>query len=154
MKGTVKRVSLEPGVFRVTQEEGGDVLLGSRCRVCRRTFFPPRAWCAACCTPTCEEVELSREGTLESYTVVHRKSAYALVETPYILGEVAIPEGIRIYTTINLRSWLSEDGTQIQNGTDTETVGRLMLGQEAQLRPVVIKKDERVTTSSPTTSTR
>lgn len=76
MAGIAQRESLEPRVFQVKGDEKSDVLLGSKCNRCHRVFFPPREWCAACCQPTCEVIELSREGKLESFALVERKQAY------------------------------------------------------------------------------
>ena len=119
------RVSLEPSVLRLGEREEDDVLLGSRCRDCGRYFFPARVRCGACAEPTTDPVELSREGTLVSYTLITRKPRYAQVEPPYILGEVLIPEGIRIYTYVNSPS------------TDD-----LRVDQGARLKTLEIKKDD------------
>lgn len=119
------RVSLEPSVLKVSNTKEEDVLLGSKCKKCGRYFFPARAWCGACAEPTTEPVELSKEGTLISYSLMTRKPKYCLVEPPYILGEVLIPEGIRIYTVVNSRD-----------------VAELKMGQKVELDTVEIKKDE------------
>jgi uncharacterized OB-fold protein len=92
--------SLEPSVFKLGDEPGGDALLGSRCTECERVFFPQRAWCGACAEPTTEEIELDREGILTSFTPVHRKPEYSLVEAPYVLGEVTLQHGLRVYSVI------------------------------------------------------
>jgi uncharacterized OB-fold protein len=97
------RTSLEPDVLSVGREEGEDVLLGSRCTRCGRYFFPQRVWCGGCAEPTTEVVELSRQGTLTSFTRLHRKPEYSIIEPPYILGEVTLPEGLRIYSVITTK---------------------------------------------------
>ena len=95
-----KRTSLEPVVLKVGSTKEEDVLIGSRCTECERYFFPQRKRCAHCAEPTIETVELSREGILISYSLLTRKPKYCLVEPPYVLGEVSIPEGIVIYAVI------------------------------------------------------
>ena len=120
------RISLEPSVLKVGSTKEEDVLLGSRCKECGRDFFPGRLWCAACAEPTTEPVEFSKEGTLISYSLMTRKPTYCMVETPYILGEVLIPEGIRLYTVVN-----------------SKNVDELKTGQRAKLDTVEIKKDEK-----------
>ncbi|MBI2165061.1 MAG: OB-fold domain-containing protein [Chloroflexi bacterium] len=122
---TGSRVSLEPSVLRVGSSKEEDVLLGSTCKRCQKYFFPPRARCAACTEPVTESVDLGKEGTLFSYTVMTRKTQYALVQTPYILGEVLMPQGIRIYSYINVKD-----------------AKNLKLGQRLKLDTLEIKKNE------------
>jgi len=119
------RVSLESSVFEIGDTKEKNRLIGSKCKECGRYFFPQRKWCAFCAEPTTEEVELSNEGVLSSFSTMTRKTKYALIETPYILGEVKIPEGISIYSVIN-----------------TDNPEKLQMGQKVQLDSVEIKKDE------------
>ena len=119
------RVSLESNVLKVGNTKEEDVLIGSRCTECGRYFFPQRKRCAHCAEPTTELVELSREGILSSYSFMTRKPKYCLIEPPYILGEVMIPEAIVIYTVIN-----------------TPNQEKLRMGQKVQLDTVEIEKDE------------
>lgn len=120
------RISLEPTVLKVGNTEDEDVLMGSRCTECERYFFPQRKRCAHCAEPTTEPVELSREGILSSYSLMTRKPKYCLVEPPYILGEVLIPEGIVIYAVVH--------------STDPEA---LEMGQPVRLDTVEIERDEK-----------
>ena len=122
------RVSLEPSVLKVGNTKEEDVLIGSKCKECGRYFFPQRKWCGHCAEPTTEVVELSKEGTISSFSLMTRKKSYCLVQTPYIFGEVMIPEGILIYTVINAQS-----------------VEAFQMGQKAKLDTTEIKKDEKGT---------
>ncbi|HVT77807.1 MAG TPA: OB-fold domain-containing protein [Acidimicrobiales bacterium] len=93
-------VSLEEELFRVDGETA--TLLGSRCPECRRSFFPRRRRCAVDFTST-EDVELSREGTLYTYTYVRvpffgKRQVEA--EGGYGVGQVDLPEGVRIQTVL------------------------------------------------------
>ena len=119
------RKSLEPSVFQLGSTKEEDRLIGSRCKECGRYFFPGRKWCASCAEPTTEEVVLGKEGVLDSFSVMTRKTKYALIETPYVLGEVRIPEGILIYSVIR-----------------TEDPEKLQVGQKVQLDAMEIKKDD------------
>ncbi len=135
-----KRKSLEPTVLQV--KEGTEpVLVGSKCPRCLRVFFPARLWCANCLEPLCEPVELSREGKLASFALVERKQDYSLVGPPYILGEVNLPEGLDIYTTVNLKSEVTENGVRIYSTVDEKNFDTLIMGQKVILKPVVIKKE-------------
>lgn len=120
------RISLEPTVLKVGNTKEEDVLMGSRCTECERYFFPQRKRCAHCAEPTTEPVELSKEGILGSYSLMTRKPKYCLIEPPYILGEVSIPEGIVIYAVIH--------------STDPEV---LEMGQPVRLDTVEIESDEK-----------
>jgi uncharacterized OB-fold protein len=119
------RWSLEPTVLKVGSTKEGDVLIGSKCKICGRYFFPQRKRCGYCAEPTTEVLELSKEGMLSSYSLSTKKPKYSLIEPPYILGEVEIPEGILIYTVIS-----------------TKSPGELKIGQRVKLDTVEIKKDE------------
>jgi len=119
------RWSLEPSVLKVGSTKEEDVLIGSKCKICGRYFFPKRRRCGYCAEPTLEVLELSREGIVSSYSLLIKKPKYSLMEPPYILGEVKIPEGILIYTVIN-----------------TKSPEELRIGQRVKLDTVEIKKDE------------
>lgn len=122
---TTARISLEPLVLRIGNRPEDDVLLASLCTRCSRYFFPQRAYCGACAERTTETVELSGRGTLASFTRVHRKPEYSLIDPPYLLAEVTAQEGPRIYSV------LVGDG-------DTEPA----IGDEVRLRTVEVQKSE------------
>jgi uncharacterized OB-fold protein len=93
-------VSLEEDLFRVDAET--PVLLGSRCAACGRSFFPRRRRCAVCLTPT-EETDLSGEGVLHTHTYVRvpffgKRQVEATAG--YGVGQVDLPEGVRIQTVL------------------------------------------------------
>lgn len=137
-----ERKSLEPSVFQVNKDAEKDVLTGSKCRQCHRVFFPKRVWCAACLEPTCDEIELSREGTLLSFSLVEKKQAYCLLEAPYVLGEVLLPEGPHIYTSIGAESEVTPEEVKPYSTIGEDNLDTLKIGQKVSLKPVVIKKDE------------
>ena len=137
-----ERKSVEPSIFRVDKGTENDVLIGSKCSKCNRVFFPRRTWCAACLEPTCEDIELSRDGTLLSFSLVERKQAYALIEAPYVLGEVLLPEGLHIYTTIGAESKVSSEGVKLYSTVGEDNLDTLKMGQKVILKPVVVNKDE------------
>ena len=92
-------VVLDPEHLSITGD--GPVLQGSRCPNCDLHFFPPRWICAADQT-ACENVELSREGTLHVATYVHYP-AYgkaSMDSVGYGVGRVDLPEGVRVQTIL------------------------------------------------------
>lgn len=97
-----KRTSLESDVLRAGEAPDEDVLLGSRCTICGRYFFPQRKRCAACTETSTATVELSKVGVLSSYTTMTKKPVFSVLDAPYILGEVLLPEGVRVYSAINV----------------------------------------------------
>ena len=90
---------LEPHLFRFDDDR--PVLLGSTCGACGETFFPRRRLCAVCGDPA-DDVELSQEGELYSWTYVHvpffgRRQVDA---EGYGVGQVDLPEGVRVQTVL------------------------------------------------------
>ncbi len=142
MPKTATRKSLEPKVFQLGSGAKGDALIGSKCQTCNRVYFPARDWCAACSKPTCKSVELSRQGVLRSYALVFRRQSYAVIPIPYLLAEIALPEGILVYTTLNLTSTPSTEGPSLTSSIGPDDLGQVQLGTKVTLDPIVVKKDE------------
>jgi uncharacterized protein len=71
---------------------------GVRCTNCRTVYFPPRSVC-----PTCtqhrqsigrlEPFQLSGDGAVETYTIVHDPAEGFEMQVPYVLAIVRTPEG-------------------------------------------------------------
>lgn len=74
-------------------------LVATRCRKCQKVFFPKRPFCTECLSEEMEEIALSSEATLYTYTVVH--IGVRGFKTPYILGWIQFPEGTRIVSQID-----------------------------------------------------
>lgn len=74
---------------------GRPTLLGSRCAACGAVQFPARTVCPACGPGTAmAPAELSRRGRLYAYSQLHQsKPAFP---TPYFMGYVDLPEGVRV----------------------------------------------------------
>ncbi|MFZ5631543.1 MAG: Zn-ribbon domain-containing OB-fold protein [Bacillota bacterium] len=90
---------LQEGLFHFSLDRPEEaVLIGSRCRRCAKFFFPRCQICAFCCGKELEEVILSREGTLKTYTVVRQGPPGWKGPLPYIIGEVRLSEGVVITT--------------------------------------------------------
>lgn len=89
-------------MLRLGEGSRDAVLLGSRCSLCERYFFPQRRRCAACAAESTATTELSTTGVLVGFTSVTKKPLFSVLEPPYLLGEVLLPEGVRVYSTINV----------------------------------------------------
>jgi uncharacterized OB-fold protein len=95
-----KIIPLQEGLF--AQDSNGIYhLLASRCNSCKRTFFPKRKYCGKCGSPDVEIINLGNRGKVFSFTQVDRKSAYTIIEPPYVEAEVEMPEGISVFTILD-----------------------------------------------------
>jgi uncharacterized OB-fold protein len=105
----------ETASFYLTQLRDEKKLWGKRCPKCEKVLAPPRKNCPFCTVLTDKWVELSGEGTVDTYTVVHKATnihpmkppfAYAVIKLDgadtgflHVLGEVEVDrvkEGLRV----------------------------------------------------------
>ncbi len=94
-------VSVDPNRLRLTNAEGTEgVLLGFCCQECGVSVFGPAVFCQQCTSERLEAVELSRHGTLYSYTIVRVSPAGWPGPVPYILGQIALPEGPQVMAEV------------------------------------------------------
>jgi uncharacterized OB-fold protein len=93
------RVMVKEGLFT-----DGDppTLIGSRCAACGAHHFPRHDTCPYCSTEDPQPVELSRAGTLWSWTAVTAPPPGYAGVTPYGVGVVELPEGIRVITRLTV----------------------------------------------------
>ena len=98
---TTAAQSVDEKLLRLTAADGSrGSLLGMRCRRCGVTVFGPATCCQSCTAADLEGVALSAQGTLYSYTIVRVPPAGWPGPTPYVLGEVALPEGPHILAEV------------------------------------------------------
>lgn len=102
-----------PGSIEGTEEP---TLIGSVCNECDNVTFPQREFCPSCLSDDVERTELSRRGSLATYTAVN--TGQEGFETPYAFGFVELPEGVRLYSL--LADWEPKD--QLEVGMDVEVV--------------------------------
>ena len=65
-------------------------IMGTKCPICNRVYVPARSTCYVCFKPMDEWVEVSNEGTLVTYTVVHQAEPPYPVETPFVYGIIKL----------------------------------------------------------------
>ena len=118
-------VPFRKGLFTIPVPEGsGGCLLGSRCRECAATFFPPRQICLRCMKEgILAPLHLSRRGALYTYTVI--RQAPPRYPVPYAVGYVDLPEGVRVFA--QLEGWQARE---------------LRVGEEMEVFFEAIRKDE------------
>lgn len=111
-----------------TGADGQPVLVGSRCSACAEVHFPPKPICPDCGGRNVEQVELSRCGRIYSFTTVYQGPAG--FRTPYVIGYVDLPEGLRIFTQLVDTQPLALDqpvvldiGPVKEGDSETEVIG-------------------------------
>ncbi|HLE80780.1 MAG TPA: Zn-ribbon domain-containing OB-fold protein [Dehalococcoidia bacterium] len=108
------------------QTADGLALAGCRCPTCGRTYFPKKRVCAQCFViDRMEEVALSRQGRLYSFTII--EAGPAGFQVPYAVGYVDLPEGLRVFSPLEGDPEALEIGMELamsigpikkQNGVD------------------------------------
>lgn len=111
-----------PGSMR--QRKDGPVLVGTECQECGFVVFPTRSFCRDCLSEDVREVDLSREGTLKTYTEAH--TGQSGFEPPYAFSFVSLPEGVQLYSLL----------------TEYGDLNELELGMQVELTIDKIKTDE------------
>ena len=89
---------LQDGMWAVKDDE--ICLLGSICEACGEAYFPPKEVevCSHCQGEQLKTIELSREGVVNSFSVVHQPPAGGFYKgtVPFIYGLVELPDGVII----------------------------------------------------------
>ncbi|MCH8901514.1 MAG: OB-fold domain-containing protein [Chloroflexi bacterium] len=118
---TAKQIPVVEGLFEETAD--GPRLLGSICATCDMPYFPKSH---VCHNPDCDESKMEDatfgpQGTLWSYTVQYYPppppAKYDEPYTPYALGLVDLPEGLRVLARIS-----TDDPEGLQIGADVTLV--------------------------------
>lgn len=73
-------------------------LLALKCKQCGAYTVPPKAVCIECTSQDLEVAELSGNGRIKSFTVIH--IAPLGLEAPYVVGLVELDEGPCVFGTI------------------------------------------------------
>ncbi|AGK61419.1 putative nucleic-acid-binding protein containing a Zn-ribbon [Archaeoglobus sulfaticallidus PM70-1] len=85
-------------------------LLATKCKKCGRLFFPPQKDCPSCRTDEMDWVELSKEGQLETLTVLFVRPPSFANYDPYTVAIAKLDDGPRI------TAWLKGDPTKARPG--------------------------------------
>jgi len=78
-------------------------ILGTKCAKCGEIYFPPQVDCPKCKDSKVEWIELSREGTLLTFTQINVKPYSFSHYNDYIVGIGRLPEGV------NITAWVREN---------------------------------------------
>jgi uncharacterized OB-fold protein len=100
INSTHSSIALQKGLY--AQDEAGHYhLLACHCAVCELTFFPQRKYCGKCGSSEMASSNLSRRGTVYSFSLIDRKSKVAIIEPPYLQIEVEMPEGVHVFSVLD-----------------------------------------------------
>ncbi len=75
-------------------------LMAVRCVRCQHVMVPPRQICSSCRSSTVEWMQLGHKGKLVTYTIVHVAPPQFKHMTPYAVGIVEMPEGVKLPSII------------------------------------------------------
>jgi len=75
-------------------------LLGTRCGACGSVHFPRADACTYCATEGPAPIDLSPRGMLWAWTAVTAPPPGYEGDTPYGIGVVELPEGVRVITRL------------------------------------------------------
>jgi uncharacterized OB-fold protein len=94
-------------------------LIGSRCPICGKIFFPHRTICRACGYRKLEDYKLSEKGKVLTFTVIRSPPKGYERNAPYVVGIVELNEGVKVISQI-----VDCDPEELQIGTPVELVFR------------------------------
>ena len=103
-------------------------LMGTRCRACGDTSFPPRADCGACMKDDFEFVERSGKAKLLTYTKIVAPPTGFEDLAPYVVGVADLEEGGRIL------AWIG----------DSIPEGEIAIDMELQVVPRIFEELEEI----------
>ena len=84
----------------VTYLEQGRVM-GTQCKGCGTTYFPPQVDCPRCMASEVEWFEITSSGKLITYSLVHYGPAGFEDRTPYIVALADFGEGIKVFAVLS-----------------------------------------------------
>ncbi|MDY6969385.1 MAG: Zn-ribbon domain-containing OB-fold protein [Spirochaetota bacterium] len=107
-------------LFDIPSGDDKPHLVASKCKKCSNYFFPKKPLCPDCFEEgLLEDVFLSEEGVIYTYCIV--RAAPVGFDSPYVLGYIDLPEGIRIFSMIE-----SDDLADIKIGAKVKyTTGKI-----------------------------
>jgi len=103
-------------------------LMGSKCKKCGATSFPPRADCDACMSGDFEFFEMSGKAKLHTFTKIVAAPTGFEELAPYIVGVVDLEEGGRAL------AWFGESIKEAE----------IKIGMELQMVPQIFEELEEI----------
>lgn len=91
----MEKIPIREGLF---SERISGHLMGLKCKLCNHFLPPLTTICCYCNGVEFENVKLSQQGKLYSYTIIYQPHKH--FEVPFSVGYVDLPEGIRIFAPL------------------------------------------------------
>ncbi|MWA03271.1 benzoylsuccinyl-CoA thiolase [Actinomadura sp. LD22] len=86
----------DPAMFTGNAED--PALVGQKCRACGKVAFPRKRVCPGCFGESLDDHVLSTTGVLHTFTCTHVGAPH--LPSPYLLGFVDVPEGVRLLSLL------------------------------------------------------
>lgn len=112
-------------------------LLAGRCSECGALQFPQGEFCPECQGASIEATPLSARGSLYTFTIVRMRPPGYLGETPYAIGVVELPDGLRVESTVT-----AEDLDSLAIGDEVEFELITLGGEEDQVLSYAFRRRE------------
>jgi len=113
-----KIVPIEAGLFTIPDDPAEPPkLMGSRCKICGAHYYPRKTMCLRCSKESTEEVLLGPRGSIYSWSVSYMKPPAAVVDAPYGLATIELPEGVHVQAALT-----NVDLKKLEIGMEMETV--------------------------------
>lgn len=74
-------------------------LWGNKCKSCGAAFAGARMACSKCTSQELEEVRLSKEGEIYTFTIIYQ--SFPGIPAPFVAATVDLPEGVSVRATID-----------------------------------------------------
>jgi uncharacterized OB-fold protein len=85
--------------LRLPESPGEEPYLwGSKCKSCGAAFAGARMACSKCTSQDLEEIRLSNEGEVYSFTVIYQ--SFPGIPAPFVAATVDLPEGVSVRATV------------------------------------------------------
>lgn len=125
-----------------SEDKRDPALIGSRCDTCDKVFFPKKKVCPECFDGKLNQVLLSKNGKLHTYSLSLMGPADMV--KPYVMGFIDLPEGIKLYSLIvDCEPWeevlqIGMDMEMIVSKIKTDQNGKKIMGY--LFRPATVRK--------------
>lgn len=106
----MENVLFRKDLFKETAE--GYSLVGNKCPKCGKIAFPKADFCTHCLNENLEEVELSKRGTLYSWTIT--RVPVGKYPIPHAIGLILLPENVRMVAPLIIGKQDFKVGTEME----------------------------------------
>ena len=101
MEGKERPVPVPTSITRRFWDSvNAEALAIPRCRDCGAVHFYPHALCPSCMSPNLDQVPVSGNGTIYSYTIIRAPQPAFKGMEPYAVVNVELDEGVRIMANV------------------------------------------------------